>query len=132
MKRLKFTCLVVFVAIVAALLIFDLSSPKIPVRQLATENFALVRIGMTRAEVEQLLGGPPGNYGRHAGGGAVMTAEGYISPPGSIEKIWCDDSHRFEIYFDTNGRVVSFHQRAGYSQSPREDFFSYLLRSIGL
>jgi hypothetical protein len=87
---------------------------------------------MTQAEMEQLLGGPPGNYSRYSNGRSLMTFEDYIDPPGSIEKIWCDDSHRFEIRFDINGRVVSFHQRASYSQSPREDFFSYLLRSIGV
>lgn len=132
MKRLKRTCLVAFLAIAAALLILYFNRPKVPARQLAAENFALVRIGMTQAEVEQLLGGPPGNYGRYANRGAVMTAEGYINPPGSIEKIWCDDSHRFEIYFYIREQVVGFHRRASYYQWPGEDFISYLLRSIGL
>jgi hypothetical protein len=43
-----------------------------------------------------------------------MTLEGYLAPPGSVEKVWFDDTHQFEVYFDRGGRVVGLHQRAGF------------------
>ena len=100
-----------------------------PTARLATENFALVKNGLTQTEVEALLGGPPGNFGRYANGG-FMTLEGYLSPPGSIELIWCDDNNRFEIYFDQQKRVVGYHRRAGYSQGGQEGFFAWCRRQL--
>lgn len=93
-------------------------------RRLVSENFSLVRVGQSQQEVEELLGGPPGNYGTHVYGSRFMSAEGNCTPRGSIEKIWCDDTHRFEIFFDADGRVVGSYRRSGYSQSPM-DFGDY-------
>jgi hypothetical protein len=89
-------------------------------RRLASENYSMIRDGMSQAKVEELLGGPPRNYGRYFNGGGVMTMEGYWAPPGAVERIWCDDSNRFEIYFDPEGRVIGHHRRFGYSQEPPE------------
>lgn len=99
-------------------------------RCLNREGFSQLALGMTQAQVESLLGGPPDNYGRYASG--VMTMEGYIAPPGAVERIWCDDSNRFEIYFNAEGRVVGHHRRAGYSQSPPDGLVAWLQRVIGL
>jgi hypothetical protein len=95
-------------------------------------GFYDVRVGMAQSEVEGLLGGPPGNYGRYAGGPAWMTLEGSPAPPGSVEKVWCDDAHRFEVYFDREGRVVGFHKRAGYSQRPGPSWLERLRAWLGL
>src|SRR5262245_16040141 len=103
-----------------------------PARRLNVDAYPLVRTGMTQAEVEGLLGGPPGNYGRHATGRGLMTAEGYIAPAGSVERVWCDDAHRFEIYFDPEGRVVGLHKRASYSQSPAPGWLARLRAWLGL
>jgi hypothetical protein len=91
----------------------------IPARQLQVEGYSHVRNGLALGEVEHLFGGPPGNFGENGDGGyCMMTCEAYIAPPGSVERIWCNDSTRFEIYFDSENRVVGFHRRGGYSQSP--------------
>src|SRR5262249_61031581 len=89
-------------AIVIAFLLWQFCGPAPsrrlePSRRLAVENYALVRTGISQAEVEELLGGPPGNYGRFAGGGVHMTMEGYIPgpPPGAGERILWDDSDPF-------------------------------------
>ena len=103
-----------------------------PARRLVAENFPQVRTGMSQAEVEQLLGGPPGNYGRYPHGASMMTLEGYLSPAGAVEKVWCDDTCRFEIYFDAEGRVVGQHRRASYSQQPPEGILAWLRRVVGL
>jgi hypothetical protein len=112
-------------------------SPAAPPRQLQTQNFPSVRAGMTQAEVERLLGGPPGKYGRYANGiCGPPTAEGFLVPPGSVEKIWCDDANWFEIYFDAQGRVVARYKRAGYQQRPPEwplaAWWRMLRRQLGL
>lgn len=86
-------------------------------KRLNVESFSRIQPGMTLADVERLFGGPPGNYGRYSEKSGVMTAEGYNWPPGSAEKVWYDDSHRFEIYFDQEGRVVGLHKRAHYQQT---------------
>jgi hypothetical protein len=112
--------LILGVSIIAtAPLLWHLGCP-VSAKRLAAENYSLIRLGMSQAEVEGLLGGPPGNYGRYAGGDGLMTAEGYMAPPGSVERIWCDDGNRLEIYFEAGGRVVGHHRRAGYSQTPGE------------
>jgi hypothetical protein len=102
-----------------------------PRARLQVENYPRIQIGMSQAEVEALLGGPPGNYGKYADGGWMMTAEGYIAPTGSVERIWCDDSTRYEIYFDNKGCVAGHHRRAGYQQTPRESLLAWLRRSLG-
>jgi hypothetical protein len=96
--------------------------------RLLVKNFTLIRIGMSQSEVEELLGGPPRNYGSIITGGGMISEEGYRSPPGSVERIWCDDSNRFEIFFDSQGRVVGHHKRGIYSQEPVFSNFLNLFR----
>jgi hypothetical protein len=115
---------VALLVIVGAWFVYDALSTRPNIR-LAIENFPKIKDGMTQPEVEALLGGPPGNFGRHSGGG-MMTMEGYSAPHGGTELIWCDDANRFEIYFDQGNRVVGMHRRAGYSQEPPEGFFTWL------
>jgi hypothetical protein len=120
-----------FLAIVIALSIYLIKDPE-PGPRLLVENFPSIRNGMSQAEVETLLGGPPGYYGQYPGGTGRMTAEGVISPPGSVERIWHDDSNRFEIYFDSGGFVVTAHKRAGYGQGPPEGIIRKIRRKIGI
>ena len=83
-------------------------------RRLNHAGFEHVQNGMTRAEVERLMGGPPGiYYPTHLGAGAGMTCEGYDIPD-AAEALWYDDKQRYEIWFDDSGRVVGKHRRAGW------------------
>lgn len=91
--------------------------PPAPPR-LHVENYSRIRVGLTRSEVEELLGGPAGNYGQYANGWNEMTCEGYHVPSGSVGEVWCDDANRFEIYFNPHGLVAFHHKRYGYSQGP--------------
>jgi hypothetical protein len=86
--------------------------------QLRPEAFARIKNGMTQAEVERLVGGPPGNYGMWKNG--FTTADAVIPPggPGSIEERWYDDSHCFVVWFDSNSRVVAVGQRVWHSMPP--------------
>jgi hypothetical protein len=87
-------------------------------RRLHAQAFQDVQVGMTQAEVEALVGGPPGNYGLYTWGVCFMTAEAYRGPPGSVERTWRDDSHEFIIFFDADNRVTAKGQRSHYEQRP--------------
>jgi hypothetical protein len=87
------------------------------------DAFYLITKAMTQAEVEALVGGPPGDYGNYGVGwhnNGFMTAEAFLAPEGSIEKCWWDDTQRFEVWFDSNNRVVGVHKRAYCQAGPRE------------
>jgi hypothetical protein len=130
MQRRKVVWIVSLLALAGTVLLFAWIVSRDAGRRLNRAGLSQLRLGMTQAQVESLLGGPPGNYGRYARG--MMTLEGYSAPPGAVERIWCDDSNRLEIYFDAEGRVVGHHRRARYSQSPPEGVYAWLQQVIGL
>src|SRR6185369_14856195 len=99
MKRRMIIVLCFVVVIFAALAVLE-RSPFVVSKSLNADGFSQIQLGMAESEVKTLLGGPAGNYGHYAGETSMMTKEGYDAAPGSIEKIWCDDNNRFEIYFD--------------------------------
>jgi hypothetical protein len=43
-------------------------------RQLNRDGFDQIQLGMSQAEVEALLGGPPGDYGRYRWGDVPLSA----------------------------------------------------------
>ena len=98
---------------VAGLGVVEVARPR-----LRAEHFHLVRPGMPRAEVEALLGGPPGDYGRRPERSAWMSCEGFARPggwpAGSREEKWSDDDCQLEVVFDAGGRVVATHRRVHY------------------
>jgi hypothetical protein len=124
--------ILVLVALTGALLMLVRLRPSPADKQLNVGGFFQIKVGMSLSEVEGLLGGPPGNYGRYAGGMSEMTLEGYLAPPGSVEKVWCDDANRFEIYFDQQMQVVGYHKRARYSQQPGPGWLERLRKWLGV
>jgi hypothetical protein len=57
---------------------------------------------MFQDEVEELLGGPPGYYGKPRD----MTLSLIVgSIGGGVTHLWEDDSNRIAVDFDVNGRV---------------------------
>lgn len=101
-------------------------------RELNVKNFSLIESGMTQAQVESLLGGPPGRYGNSTGQGS-MTMEGHFFPSQqkTTVKKWNDKTHWFEVYFDSDGRVVKAYKRFSYSEDEdREGFISRTWKSF--
>ena len=95
-------------------------------RWLNHDGFQHIENGMTQAEVEQLLGGPPGiYYPAYRGGGGTMTAEGYFVPD-AAETVWSDDERRYEVWFSDDGLVVGKHRRSRY----RSESFSCRFLSL--
>ncbi len=87
--------------------------------ELNVDNTALIQRGMTMEQVEQLLGGPPGDYGYNQGGDEVMmTLElaGIRQP--SIKYVWFDDGHWVEVYFDSDGLARFAHERRFVRKRP--------------
>ena len=101
-------------------------------RQLNAEKFVLVKVGMTQGQVEELLGGPPGDYGRNRGGQCLSTLEGAFGRDGSVEKVWFDDNRRFEVWFDDADKVVYFHKRAHFHRSKPDSLVRRVLAFLGL
>src|SRR5262245_51365959 len=70
--------------------------------QLKEENINKIEVGMTRAEVESLLGGPPGDYGPRADFGSL-----FGNPPreGALE--WHGVNGGIRVLFDAQA-IVEF------------------------
>jgi len=117
--------------LLVAFLVFPACLP--PSRQLNVGNFVQVRPGMTQNEVEVLLGGLPGFYGRNFGQ-SRMTEEGVILPPGVREMSWSDDNNRLEVFFGSDGKVWGSHKRAGFHVAPIsfKEKLRQLMRRLGL
>jgi hypothetical protein len=84
-----------------------------PPSALRAHDFSQIGPGQTRKQVSDILGGPPGDYGRYADGieeshdGAVTQAFSVETPrPVKVEN-WQDDRNHFFIFFDDEGRVVA-------------------------
>jgi hypothetical protein len=116
--------------------VFALRPPR-PWPRLTDENFRKVCHGMTRQEVEALLGAPPGDYGRiHAvycvnacQGSTCELLENFrhsrkprrlkdvtpLSPGGEIV-LWRDEKRAVAVEFDAGGKVACKGIGTGVSQ----------------
>lgn len=112
-QRLRWAVGLIVVALVAAgaLVLWPRSS------RVTRENFRLIRVGMSRAEVEAILG-PPGDYanGDTKGCGtagvrdheSVFTAEAYLLPQSSAwHGDWHDDRILIQVDINREGKVFS-------------------------
>jgi hypothetical protein len=80
--------------------------------RLRVENLGKVRVGMTQAEVEDLLGGPPGNYGMS--GGSVETSASISDRTGTVlrmGRIWRGDGVTILVWF-ADGKVCEVPNRS--------------------
>ena len=118
--------LALFTAVGVAVWWGSVSAPA-PGPRLQVENYPQVRVGMTRAEVEELFGGPAGDYGRNAGGSTEVIGIDNEGPPGSVQEDWYDDAKRLVVYFDGRGRVVGYYKE-GHLRRPPAGFFWRLWR----
>ncbi len=85
-------------------------------KKLNEENFHKIKVGMTQKQVEELFGGPPGNYGRNHGFYARSGGMG-VPPPHAREEIWCSDNTMYKICFDSNDKVCGCCADPTYSRS---------------
>ncbi len=82
----------------------------LPKSSLSPDRFAAVKVGMTEAEVEAVLGAPPGDYS--SGGLTTFTVMNHPN-----NKSWLGPEQGITVFFDNVGRVVD---KTTYSvQRPR-------------
>jgi hypothetical protein len=80
-----------------------------PRTAISDETAAKIKVGMTVAEVEEILGGPQGDYTTLLGGLGE-----YRAPPNPPfedvdDQEWIGDSGAVWVYFDRHGRVCACH-----------------------
>ena len=76
------------------------ASPK----RLDVSGFAKVRVGMTEAEIEGLMGMPAGDHGSL---GLLKPIESRMAKD---EKAWCDDEEVLFVSFDGKGEATAVKQ----------------------
>jgi hypothetical protein len=79
-----------------------------PHTAITPDNAAKIKRGMTLAEVEAILGGPPGNYASNYTG----LGTGYAGPGGALivfdvqeRTTWAGDDGMLTVFLDNDGRV---------------------------
>src|SRR5688500_6429655 len=76
-----------------------------PGSRITRENYERIQVAMTRQEVENLLGGPPGDYGS----GNVVAEWGTFSPEGLLGqsnpnvKVWLGSDFFISLLFSEDG-----------------------------
>jgi hypothetical protein len=83
---------------------------------------------MTLAEVEVILGGPPGDYHAHDRPVVVSLLPG--PAPGLVKKAWIGDDGAVVVHLDQNDRVMHVHFAPKMNQD--EGFLEKLRRRLGL
>src|SRR5215217_3963985 len=91
------------VALVIALVLFGVSRLRFH-----PESHQVIQPGMTLQQVEDLLGGPPGDYGWFWFGSSMMTKEEAGVPPGSTERVWFNDDQRIEVHLTIRAGLSQF------------------------
>jgi hypothetical protein len=108
----RFVLLVLLVAAVGGGWLLLAPEPDQP---LSRNNYRRIRAGMTRAEVAEVLGGPPGAVGpvpKDLWFAELVEQEGPVDANGMPEgkpAIWYNDRGQIAVYFDTweeSGRVL--------------------------
>ena len=101
--------------------------------RLRYENYSRIQKGMTQAQVENLLGGPPGNYGFNQiePNLAPFARSSYFPVLPSKSKTWFNDQIQLIIYFDTNGRVSHQQQQTFNRQLSTEKIVGQLSYRLG-
>jgi hypothetical protein len=75
--------------------------------QVTRENFERIRTGMSRAEVEAILGGPPGDYTTGPTEKDLLELSAADTPEGPrYLVIWEGDSGTIWVGFDANDRAI--------------------------
>lgn len=89
-------------------------------------NYEKVQAGMTRSQVENILGGPPGNHTKRQHFGPASLA----FPRGTVDFcFWYYDNCQITVTFETQTGLVSDKEISGCSEPTRaERIISYLKR----
>lgn len=97
-RRRSWPLLSAIACIALAASAFWLAHPRVSISQATCDK---IKPGMTRAEVEALIGGPPGDYSTKSALPAILEL-----PPGvSRFELWFDDQGVIMVVFDEGGKA---------------------------
>jgi hypothetical protein len=99
-KRLLLSVGLLAALLLGGYLLLWLTAPRVVVTQ---ETLAKMHVGMTEAEVEELLGGPPGDYTRDQP--ALEPPRVLNEEPRMTMARWAGWDGRIVVFFDHRGRV---------------------------
>jgi hypothetical protein len=123
-------CVVLMLGLLGAVLlggylVLWLTAPRHRVSHLGWEG---IEVGMTQTEVEQVLGGPPGNYASTPYG--IMRRQ--IVPQGATSlKEWRGEEGVIDVWFGLDGKVVdAYWVELGYPI--HESLLTRLRRWLGI
>jgi hypothetical protein len=131
--------MIVVVAVVAVALAMVIEGEHIFLEPassaLRATNFRQIKPGLTRKQVCELLGGPPGDYGNNADG-MIESGDGSVFQvfyvPNSRQakmESWQDDLNNFFIFFDDEGHVIAA-SRSNYVRRYPKSQFLHQMRQI--
>jgi hypothetical protein len=89
--------------IVAIILVYVFWPRKLGAPPLTVGNFNIIRPGMTKAEVNKLIGSPPGDY-RTANKGAAPRFDAPAA--GTEHEIWETNFGGYCVIYDSGGKVI--------------------------
>jgi hypothetical protein len=123
--------LLVPATIVLGTIIFQVLRPR---DRLTWENFERIQLGMTRDQVERILG-PPGDYSR---GGGLYSGPGLIRTIGIARfakegELWWNDGPNIIVHFDSADKVEGIHiyNRWTLGSPETETFWAKARRWLG-
>jgi hypothetical protein len=88
---------------VLAIGVFALGWLLQPKPRIDQETLDKTKVGMTRSEVESIIGAPPGNYG--VGEGTIEFWSGRRPLQHQEHKVWLGQKHAIRVWFDAEGKV---------------------------
>jgi hypothetical protein len=103
-------------------------APSAARHNITRQSLGEIMPGLTEPAVEQLLGGPAGDY---SGGKVTVGALDLVMPVGATTKEWIGDDVAIIVCFDAGGRVL-FAQPLEMFPVPRESFLERLRHWLGL
>lgn len=98
-----------------------------PRHRISRESFEKIQVGMTRAEVEEILGVPPGDYGPGNTYALLNQSRGATFPTGWSTVAWKAGDMSVLVAYDLEGRVAW--KKLG--RALRRNFLSRLRRWLG-
>jgi hypothetical protein len=120
-----------------AISIFLVILPKVSLRpvpcavHLQRETCEKLDKGMTRQQIEAILGGPPGDYTTRPDIGYGQFTLGMVSneiQQGNVtEFAWRTDDYEITVRFDGNGRAIAIAGASGHISRPGMSYPSLLL-----
>jgi hypothetical protein len=126
MRRRKLLVALAGLAVVGAALAGKMLALELRARpiRITRENYHRIRYGMSRARVEAILGGPPGDYSTHP-------VEEFVEGGQVTSKYrWLDDSGAVHVWFDEDRVRFKWRFEVQAPQQTRSEYVLWQLKHV--